>query len=403
MLLISNTIQAFNHLVTFSKLFNDAENIFIAVAFLKNSGVKLFEKHIIEHIEKGKELTIVCGLDFFQTDPNALKYLNNLTKSHNNLKLLIQEHSENKTFHPKMYVFFNKDKVSLIVGSANFTNGGFTSNFEISLYNEILIGSEEYTELINTINTIKNLTIICDEEKISTYTRKYQIYKRNEKSAIKKSQEEEKLIFTLNTSLIQSELAKYFNDNKEQENYLLRKKNYIKAKEILEIIRTQNIDNEIFYNYYEALVGKEGQKSLWHSGSLFRAKAKVKKHHLNFKEMLNEIHKNLNNKPDEILSKTIKFFKGESIHKVKGIGINVVSEIFNTYAPEKFTVLNQNPIKSLKYFGYEDFPHSQSFKPNNYKDFNNLIFSLMNSFNLESPGQVDHFLNYIYWGRCKIK
>lgn len=386
-----------NHLKQISDLFENSENIFIAVAFFKMSGLNLIKTLIEKALKKKIRVEIVCGLDFYQTEPSALKELYELTKIYTNLNSQIFSSKGNITFHPKIYSFTQKNKCTLIIGSANFTKGGFVDNFELSTINTIESTSQEFLLLENWKESIMVNSEKVNDINLSQYARKYQIYNRNIKNAQNQSKKEENAVFSLNLSLVERFLKGYLSNKDEQANLILRKDNYNKAKIILEKIRLENIDDETFFDLYETLVGRAKEKSLWHSGSIGRLKNKVKEHRLQFKSLLNEIVKANNKSPKETFNLLENFYKKGNSEKITGLGPNILTEILNTYYPEKFAVLNDNPLTSIKYFGFEEFPSAQNFKPNNYQDFNTLIYGLMKTCNFETLGQVDHFLNYIYW------
>ena len=386
-----------NHTKILKELFRVSEEVFIAVAFFKKSGFDLISKDFNKSLERGTKITFVCGLDFYQTEPDALRAIYSLTQKYDKCKLLIQEQDNKSTFHPKLYCFRKGGKRTIIIGSANFTKGGFESNYELSIKSTFETDSEKDKEVLSLINGIKNNCIEYSDIEISNYARKYQIYKRNENSAKRNSNAETDALFQLNKDRLKKYLDKYKRDITERDDLKRRTENYQKAKEILEGIRTQNLTKSEFFSYYEKLVGKAGEKSLWHSGSIFRGKESVKEFHKEFKVMLNEIFDNINSTPSEILKKVEKYYRVGNKEKIDGIGPNIMTEILNTYAPDKFAVLNQNPLTSIKYLGFEEFPHSQSFRPKNYRDFTVLLSGIKNGFNFESLGQVDHFLNYIYW------
>ncbi len=372
------------------------EAIFM-VAFLKKSGLEILLSSVEDALKRSVELKIICGLDFYQTEPDALKLLSSISKNHHNLKIYIYNSKANSTFHPKVYFFKNNKECCLITGSANFTSGGLQNNIEFSTLTKFEHASEQLKAYQKNLNSIMDNSRIADDIEISKYSRKFRIHQENEKSARDKSTKEEKALFNLDTNLIEKELNLYFKDDKEQKDYQSRVSNYKNAKSHLEKIRTANLSEKEFFDLYEKLVGKAGEKSLWHSGSIYRGKSKVQKHHLRFKELLDEIYSNLDKDSYELYSLVQVYIKHGSNKKIDGMGPNILTEIFNTYRPSKFGVLNDNPLTSIKFFGFEDFPNSQSFKPENYRDFNLLLTGIMKAYKLTDLGQVDHFLNYIYW------
>ncbi|MEX0597027.1 MAG: phospholipase D-like domain-containing protein [Candidatus Paceibacterota bacterium] len=386
-----------NHSSILQECLAECDEAIFIVAFLKMSGLETLKSKIKNALKRKSELKIICGLDFYQTEPDALKLLSSMSKKFNNLQLYIYNQNASSTFHPKVYFFKKNQECCLITGSANFTSGGFHNNIEVSTLSKFSLDSKQFSVFKKIFKSILDNSKKADDIEISRYSRKFRIHRDNEKSARDRSKKEEKALFNLDTNLIEKELKLYFADEKEQKDYQIRVSNYKNAKSHLEKIRTENLSKKDFFDLYENLVGKAGKKSLWHSGSIYRGKSKVQHHHLRFKELLDEIYSNLDKESHELYSLVQAYIKYGSNKKIDGMGPNILTEIFNTYRPSKFGVLNDNPLTSIKFFSFEDFPNSQSFKPENYRDFNLLLTGIMKAYKLTDLGQVDHFLNYIYW------
>ncbi|OLC44354.1 MAG: hypothetical protein AUH74_00515 [Nitrospirae bacterium 13_1_40CM_4_62_6] len=65
---------------------------------------------------------------------------------------------------------------------------------------------------------------------------------------------------------------------------------------------------------------------------------------------------------------------------VKGIGPNVLTEAMHTWNPARYAAMNKNPLTSLKELGFPE-----------------VITDLAGWCGFQSLGQVDQFLNYVYW------
>lgn len=102
------------------------DEFIFSVAFITQGGLTLFLEQLkvleIKNI-KGKILT---GDYLNFTEPKALEKL----LSFKNIELKIAEH---KSFHPKAYFFRKGDIWTIIIGSANLTQGALTTNFEWNL------------------------------------------------------------------------------------------------------------------------------------------------------------------------------------------------------------------------------------------------------------------------------
>jgi len=82
---------------------------------------------------------------------------------------------------------------------------------------------------------------------------------------------------------------------------------------------------------------------------------------------------------------------------VKGIGPNVLTEAMHTWNPARYAAMNKNPLTSLKELGFPEFPLPQSFDGATYAKYNQVITDLAGWCGFQSLGQVDQFLNYVYW------
>jgi len=69
--------------------------------------------------------TMVIGLDFYTTSPSFLKSFRSAIR--------IGTALGSATFHPKLYLFQDGDSCCCIMGSSNFTSGGFGGNTEINV------------------------------------------------------------------------------------------------------------------------------------------------------------------------------------------------------------------------------------------------------------------------------
>ena len=73
------------------------------------------------------KLRIILGTSFYHTHPDAIVWFK---KNSDHFKVYNDKHS---LFHPKLYLFINRNKFSLFIGSSNLTDGGFSGNIEANL------------------------------------------------------------------------------------------------------------------------------------------------------------------------------------------------------------------------------------------------------------------------------
>lgn len=107
----------------FRRLTENYDHFYWSTAWA-SSGSKPYND-LLSNIRKIKK--IVVGIHFYQTHPDFIEaFLNN-----KNVHFIQQPEG---TFHPKLYIFMDKnDKWEILLGSANFTTAAFTNNTEASL------------------------------------------------------------------------------------------------------------------------------------------------------------------------------------------------------------------------------------------------------------------------------
>lgn len=95
-----------------------------------------------EYLRKLKSISAIVGTDFNQTNPDGILFLKDI-----NAKIRIVENNNTGTFHPKIYIFSNKSKKAMFIGSSNLTYFGFGENIEVNVF---LDSNDDKTEIIRT-------------------------------------------------------------------------------------------------------------------------------------------------------------------------------------------------------------------------------------------------------------
>lgn len=130
----------------FKELLNtkNLEKIIISVAFVKEDGVNLIEQELKS---VSKKVTIYSGIR------------NNITSYQGLLKLLrmgvtvfiVDTANRGRIFHPKVYYGRARESAQIIVGSGNFTLGGFNNNIEAGLISNFNLKISEDAILVKGI------------------------------------------------------------------------------------------------------------------------------------------------------------------------------------------------------------------------------------------------------------
>lgn len=382
-----------NHSDAIKRIIDGAMDISIVVAFLKMSGLKLLLISIMKALESGATIKFYVGLDFYQTEPEALKALSRLSKQHNKLQLFTCE-KKNTTFHPKIYFAKRSEGFAAIIGSANLTSGGLNDNIELSTLIEGPVNSSACNEIDAYLSRINDIGTNASSLSISQYKKKYDINNKNIKKASKESEKEFRKNYVIDTSKMAIYIKEYLNDDESASDLAKKKENYKKAKMILDKLIDNGVSSkEEFMEYYDPLVGGKGTDKLWHSGNIHRSKNRVVRKYKEVISVISNIRKNIseNKSPAEVFKNAT-----ESSKKINGLGINILTEVMNTFNPKKYAVLNKNPLGALSKLGFENFKQAQTFNAKDYQEFNDLIKDISMACNFEDLSQVDHFCNFIY-------
>jgi HKD family nuclease len=104
---------------------DDYDTLLMAVAFAKTGPLLRLKTEIVQWLAKGKKIASVFGVNHRNTSRQALEFaLQNFTKAH------VLFHSDDFTYHPKMYLFIGEQKCKFFIGSHNLTVGGTETNWE---------------------------------------------------------------------------------------------------------------------------------------------------------------------------------------------------------------------------------------------------------------------------------
>lgn len=122
-----------------------------AVAFVKSSGVRHIERPLAEFGAQ-RDVAITAGVSLGGTSIEGLERLAKAVRG----RVWIFHNESGVTFHPKVYLFENTKKASLVVGSGNLTEGGLFVNYEASLRIDLDLSDaaarRTYTEVDAALN-----------------------------------------------------------------------------------------------------------------------------------------------------------------------------------------------------------------------------------------------------------
>jgi len=384
------------HKSALNKYIPSSDQIFIAVAFLKVSGLKLLLDSLLKAAKKGSDIQIICGLDFAQTEPAALKMIWEMGSKYKNIALYLASHSDKRIiFHPKLYILSQGNRATIMTGSANLTSGGLESNYECSLLIEETLTSNIYNDFYSYFQSLKdkNLSTRATLLQIKNYESFYEDQKQLKKNIKAKPDKGYRELHFNYENL----LALYNNYKKTKDidvAFNERMLEYAAAKKILnQIADSPNLTKIKFIPLLEQLVGGAGIKALWHSGSIYRKKKTVFDHSAEFQSLVRYVRKNKAWPASEIFSQSKLLAE-----KIVGSGVNTVTEIMMTYNHDKFANLNANPIDVLtNQANVKIKKHRNSYKGNDYQEYCELVNEICEVLGLRNMLEADSFFNEIYW------
>jgi HKD family nuclease len=144
--------------IQLGRLMAKADDFHWAVAWATEMA---FAEILLAHKKKIRQLVI--GTDFAQTSPALLRKL----KTTKNVHVMVGK--GDVTFHPKVYCFVDGKKISAIVGSANFTNGGTNRNEESALLLEGSIEDQPLRDILNSVSSWWSDSEEIKEEFLTAY------------------------------------------------------------------------------------------------------------------------------------------------------------------------------------------------------------------------------------------
>jgi phosphatidylserine/phosphatidylglycerophosphate/cardiolipin synthase-like enzyme len=127
-----------------------------AIHFAKQSGnyTELLDAMGV-FLERGAQISLTFGADVFgpssfATEHEAILQLLRSFESHATFRMhLYRERS--RTFHPKLYLFSSDSAALLILGSSNWSEGGFFNNVEANVVVHLDLRDDEHLECFRRI------------------------------------------------------------------------------------------------------------------------------------------------------------------------------------------------------------------------------------------------------------
>lgn len=394
-MLVANTGKA-DHSKFITDIIKDADEIIIAVAFLKRAGAELIAPLLEKRLGAGADVELFVGTDFFLTEPVALEILLALKERYTACKIHLADRGS-ATFHPKAYVSRRKDQYRSLIGSANLTGGALSTNEELSLYVDHGAGDILTSQLTATFARYRKSSHFQDLDSLTLeqYASSHTIDVRERKKY--ETARDNALPSAFDLRVIEKWYRLYRADAKAMSDLAERKQRRVKALRVQRAIADlagTPFKLETFQAHLRDLMTNNGGRHLWVSSDIHRRGSEALNHPNDVIEIFTLGRAVAARPPGDGYSAMRK-----ACEPIPGVGINMATEILCTFAPNRYAVYNGNTVGALSTLGITT-PANPSFKaisPPRYERLCATIRALGRRIGAKNYSETDAFLNWIYW------
>lgn len=388
-----------DHARAIAEILKGAEEISIAIAFLKRGGANHIAPTLKRCLAAGGSVEIYIGSDFFLTEPKALELLLAIREKHPAFNIQLAKRGT-ATFHPKVYVTRRGTKYRSLIGSANLTSGALASNEELSISLTHNPGDPIVAQLLSTFERYKKwsrfqqLDALVLEQYASSYEIDYRERRKYEKSR------DAALPAAFDLATIDKWLARYRADPKAIVELAARKQKLgaaLAAQNAIVALGRAPITaaaRQQFKDNLGNLIGSAGGNHLWGSGSIFRQGSQALENADGIIPFFARA-KDVSKKPVQDAYVEIR----AAAATLGGVGLNFATEALCTFAPFHFAVYNGNTKEALKTLGISATASTEfrAVSPMRYAKLCDTIKALGRRIGAANLSEADYFLNWIYW------
>jgi HKD family nuclease len=393
-----------DHLKALHDLLETATSISMAVAFLKSTGLGKIIDSLRSRLAAGAAVELFIGRDFCLTEPEALKELLDQSKRHRSCEVFLAKADPRSTFHPKLYLGLGASEARVLMGSANLTGGALAANEEISLSWKLGLEDALLTQLQEVFATYRSKDRFeeLDDVVLEQYRRQFKIAQDAKRRIEKEMASADSSTFDLATL---TSLHEEFSQSGPEVQALEKRRRDRKRARLIQrqIAKMNSLSNltrhdrdEFAARFRDLITSGDGHSHLWHSGDIHRrGQAALKQPRKTI--ALFSLAEDASKLPPEEGYARLRAPAGE----IKGVGINMVSEILCTFAPKRYAVFNGNTAAALRVIGAEPPKSVSLFSPETYARICGIVDAVRRRTGGEDLSDADAFLNWIYQSKVK--
>jgi len=148
-----------------------AGSIDIIVSFLMESGVKMLLKDLERALGRGAKVRILTGNYLGITQPSALYLIHQKLGDQVDLRFY---NEQDRSFHPKSYIFHYSDHSDIYIGSSNISRSALTSGIEWNYRFSSRSDPVNYEKFYDTFEELfKNHSLVIDEDELKRYSKNW--------------------------------------------------------------------------------------------------------------------------------------------------------------------------------------------------------------------------------------
>lgn len=394
-----------DHAKAIAEIIADADEIMIAVAFLKLGGADFLTPKLSKRLKAGAVVELFIGTDFYLTQPAALQRLLELKNQHPACKVSVADKAS-ATFHPKAYLTRRGNSYRTLIGSANLTQGGLKSNDELSMCVIHTKGDDFTRALLDTFNRYRVGDRFQDLDPLvlQQYASRFEINERERKKFEKARDAALPAGFDLR--VIEAWYARYLADPQAVLDLAERKKRRSEALKVQSHIaalkngRLDQAARTAFQDGLRDLMTTKGGRHLWGSGDIHRRGSEALAHPKPMIDLFASAQAVAQRPPREGYELIRKL-----ADPIPGVGLNMATEILCNFAPDRYAIYNGNTVGALGALGIAapQFANFQAIGPARYEELCATIKALGARLGGANFSKSDAFLNWLYWKTKKAK